>query len=831
MLDEKAHGTGGLNGVFDALTVPKVLPVLRIEGRVPLPMAVESVIIADHSELKAVTAAASDAGFLWVVWSESDVSAPTKRRDLPNAGVVCHLVGSHTLDTQRVNAHLEGVCRAQFMRILDSEPFLTAEVRPLEPDADDSSAVLKRVTQVRDLFTDLVNRSGQYSHDLLRVLNRAGLASGDFADLLGAELPMKLEQRWELASTPGVGARLDVLIRYLSALATPSDTAPESESHMPDALTRRQHAGFLRAQMAEIRRELEAIEPGINELDQLADEIVSAGLPPSVARRARTELDRLRVISTASSEYTEVRNYIDWLIHIPWAAKAHERTDSAAIQRILDDHFYGQKPAKERIVEYLTVLHRTGRTAHNVLCLLGPSGIGKTQLGRAIAQALRRPMVSLNLGILRSETALKGNRRTFPGAMPGRLLRQLRAVEVTNPVCLLEEVDRLGGYADRPDLTAILLETIDPDMNQDFWDFYLGFPCDLSQILFICTATNPENIPEMLTDRMEIIELPGYLESDKVEVTFKHLWPRQLEYHRLLPVETGLTVAAVHKIISEYTMEAGLSNLDKSLELICRIIVARRAAGDHGFVRVGVREVEKLLGTPIFIPEKAELKPEIGVAMGVAWTQTGGDIMLIEALKMRGSGNVISTGSLGEVMRESIQAAHSYVRSRADWLGIRHEDFGNHDIHVHFPSGAIPKDGPSAGITVSLVIASVMSDRPIRNDIAMTGEVSLRGKVLPVGGLKEKVSAAHRVGIHKMIVPRENHKDLKDVPRRISKEMTYIPVDTVDEVFEAALLDFDPSKASLEKLLRLELARKTMQRKPKVRSRTKLSKKRARKSP
>jgi ATP-dependent Lon protease len=831
MTNDKAHGVGGLKGAVDGLAIPTVLPVLRVRGRVPLPLGVESLIVTDSADFDSVSAAGAEAGHLWIVWSQSKSGGKGTRAELPEIGILCRVTGAHLPDAVHPSVHVEGLCRARFVRILDSEPYLKVQVEPLEPDHDDSAAVAGKIAQVRELFADLINRTSQYAPELLSILDQPGMPAGDRADLVGAALPLTLDQRWQLAVTPGAAPRLELLVRQLAGLKAHPVSSPDPEPQIPDSLTRRQHAGFLRAQMAEIRRELESIEPGVNELDQLADEITGAGLPASVARRARSELDRLRIISTASAEYTEIRNYIDWLIHIPWAAKAHERTDSAAICRILDDQFYGQKPAKERIVEYLTVLHRTGRTARNVLCLLGPTGIGKTQLGRAIAQALRRPMISLNLGILRSETVLKGNRRTFPGAMPGRLLRQLRSVEVINPVCLLEEVDRLGGYVDRPDLTAILLETIDPDMNQEFWDFYLGFPCDLSQVLFICTATNPENIPEMLGDRMEIIELPSYLESEKVEVTFKHLWPRQLSLHRLLPVETGLTVAAVHKIVQEYTMEAGLSNLDKSLELICRIITVQRAAGEHGFVRVGVREVEKFLGTPLFIPEKAETKPEIGVAMGVAWTQTGGDIMLIEALKMRGSGNVISTGSLGEVMRESIQAAHSYVRSRADWLEIKHEDFGNYDIHVHFPSGAIPKDGPSAGITVSLVIASVMSDRPIRNDVAMTGEVSLRGKVLPVGGLKEKVAAAHRVGIHKMIVPRENIKDLKDVPKRISKEMTYVPVDTVDEVFEAALLDFDPSKASLERLLRLELARKTSQRRPKVRSRTKLSKKRARRRP
>jgi ATP-dependent Lon protease len=826
------HGDVTLNSTTDWASLPTVLPVLKVHDQMLLPFGVGSVMLSDPADVRILTSTGEHSGLVWMYWSAaSDAPSNQPESELPPVGVVCRWLGARQIDNERYRADWEGICRAQLVRLVDAEDPITVEIAPVPPDQGNAGAEDSKIAQCRALFAELTDRSGQFSQEQVRSLDQAKSHLGRFTDLIGNLLTLRLERTWDLARTVDAARRLEMLIECLREELVTVQSGHELESRVRDSISKRQRAEFLRLELAEIRRELESLEPGANELDQLADEIAGAGLPPPLARRARTELDRLRVISTASSEYSEIRNYIDWLIHIPWSARAHERTDTLAIRRILDDHFYGQKRAKERIVEYLTVLHGTGITARNVLCLLGPSGIGKTQLARAIARALRRPLVSLNLGVLRSEAALRGNRRTFPGAMPGRLLRQLRAIEVVNPVCVLEEVDRLGGEIDRPDLTAILLETIDPSANKDFWDYYLGFPCDLSQVLFICTATNPEDIPEMLADRMEIIELPGYLESEKVEVTFKHLWPRLLDSHQLDQEVYGLTVAAVHKIIREYTMEAGLSNLDKSLELICRILAARRASGDRGLTRVGAREVEKLLGTPLYIPEKAETKPEIGVAMGVAWTQTGGDIMLIEALKMRGSGNVISTGSLGEVMRESIQAAHSYVRSRAEWLEIPHADFGNYDIHIHFPSGAIPKDGPSAGITVSLVIASVMSDRPIRNDVALTGEVSLRGKVLPVGGIKEKVAAAHRVGIHKMVVPRENIKDLKDVSRRIAKEMSYIAVDTVDEVFEAALLDFDPSRASLEKLLRLELAKKESQRKPKPKagSRTKIGRRGARK--
>ena len=813
---------------IDLSTIPSELPLLTLQGDVPLPLSVISVVVTAQQTLDLLSRMDKSPPILWSIWSPTESAPSEEDIDLPVVGVVVRHLSSRSLGSGGMRVELEGLCRANLVGMVGTDPSVRVRIDPIREEDGIFPGAEEKVRNCQRLLEELIRSSGKYPADLLQLVDLARDHAGRYSDLVGGVVHLKLEDKWRLVQTTDPSARLDLLAEFLQRQVIEVETGHDLQRRVIASMERRQRVDFLRAQLTEVRRELESIEPGANELDQLADEIVGAALPPPVARRARAELERLRLISIASSEYAEIRNYIDWLIHIPWTATVHERTDSAGIRRVLDDQFYGQRRAKERISEYLSVLHRTRRAPRNVICLIGASGIGKTQLGKAIAQALRRPAITLNLGVLRSESALQGNRRTFPGAMPGRLLRQLRAIEVINPVCLLEQVDRLGGSSDRPDLSAIVLEIFDPTLNKDFWDSYLGFPYDLSQCLYVCTATDPEDIPEMMAERMEFIDMPGYLEEEKVEITFKHLWPRQLDAHNLSPDEFGLTVSAVHKIIREYTMEAGLSNLDKALEAICRNIAAQRATGQRGFIRVGAQQVEKFLGTPVFVPEKAELKPEIGVAMGVAWTQTGGDIMLIEALKMRGSGNVISTGSLGDVMRESIQAAHSYVRSRAEWLGVPHADFGSYDIHVHFPSGAIPKDGPSAGITVSLVIASVMSDRAIRNDIAMTGEVSLRGKVLPVGGIKEKVAAAHRVGIHKMIVPRQNVKDLKDVPRLISKEMTYIPVDTVDEVFQAALLDFDPSRASLEKLLRLELAKRGVTRKIKPRARSMAPRKRAR---
>ncbi len=809
---EKRLSTAGL---ADRSAV-QTLICLPLATEVPFPMAVVSVVLRVSMAFESVSQSQGEGSLFWVIWTQNESDPSQLRHALPDVGIVCRLLSSRELGPGQLRVDLEGLYRARRLTITESDTVLRIAVEPIPTVPGDPSAMVEKINTAYDLLVKLIEHSDQYPSELLRVADLARDRADHFTDRVGAAVHFHHEDKWRLAQTTDPLSRLNLLLELLRSEVDEAGRRTDLSRRVRASAARRQKADLLRSELVALRKELESLEPGANELDQLAEQIANAGLPVAVARRARSELERLRMISTASAEYTEIRNYIDWLIHIPWTATAHERTDSDEIRRILDSQFYGQKRAKERICEYLSVLHRTGRPTSNVLCLTGASGIGKTQLARGIAKALRRPLITMNLGLLRSEGVIKGNRRTFPGAMPGRILRQLRAVEVINPVCVLEDVDRLGSEPTRPDLSAVLLEFLDPENSVDFWDHYLEFPCDLSKILFICTVTDTEGVPEVLSEHMEFVELPGYLLEEKVEITFKHLWPRQLDLHNLPAAEFTLTVAGVQKIIREYTLEAGLSNLNKGLEVICRHLAAQRVAGQRGYVRVGAQQVERLLGTPVFIPEKAETKPEIGVAMGVAWTQAGGDIMLIEALKMRGSGQVISTGSLGEVMRESIQAAHSYVRSRADWLGIAHTDFANYDIHVHFPSGAIPKDGPSAGITISVVIASVLSERPIRNDHAMTGEVSLRGKVLPVGGIKEKVAAAHRVGIHKIIVPKQNVKDLQDVPRRIAKEMTYIPVETVDEVFAAVLLDFDPAKASLEKLLHMEMVRKHAARRQKA---------------
>ena len=741
---------------------------------------------------------------------------------LGKVAVLGTVINRRHLEKDEVRVTLEGHRRIYLRGMKQSAPKPVAEIGAVEDVVPDPERWQRLVGDCFSLARRLVEKSPSYPAEYTNIFHLSRDNPSRFADLVASVLHLSVQDRQRILEAVDVIDRLTLLKAILRDELIGQTMADELSERARISVEQHQRHMFLRAQLQEIRKELAETDPAANEITRLEQRITEASLPADVGSRAQLELDRLQVISTASAEYVGIRNYIGWLVSLPWRREPISEVDPAAVRQALDAEFYGQKKAKDRLMEFLT-LPMQARRGGSIPCLLGPPGSGKTLLARVIARALGREFFSIDLGLLRSESTLKGNRRTFPGAMPGRFLRMLSEIGKSDPVCVLEEVDRLTD-AERPDLSGIILEAVDPGENANFLDFYLGFPFDLSPVVFVATATSDDAVPEILADRMEFIELTGYLEDEKIEITFHHLIPGLIARHGLDPEEISFTVGAIKKIIREYTLESGLANLKKNLEGIFRRIVTEKAIKKKSFFRVNVGMIERYLGTPYFIPETAELRPEVGVAMGLAWTHTGGDIMVIEALKMRGSGTVITTGYLGDVMKESIQAAHSYVRSRADWLNIRLTDFTKHDVHIHFPSGAIPKDGPSAGLTVCLVLASVMSNRPIRNDIAFTGEVSLRGKVLPVGGLKEKIAAAHRVGIRQIVMPKRNVKDLKEIPRGISKTMTYLPVENVDEVFEIAMLDFNPAQQSLETLLRLELEKaldrkkKSLAKKPRKRS-------------
>ncbi|MCX6826283.1 MAG: AAA family ATPase [candidate division Zixibacteria bacterium] len=519
-------------------------------------------------------------------------------------------------------------------------------------------------------------------------------------------------------------------------------------------------------------------------------------------------------LSTASAEYGTTKLYLDWLLNIPWNIRSEWNYNIRQVEEDIADEYYGSALIKKQILERIAVRQLAGGINESgVLCLAGVPGTGKASLARAIAKALRKKFIRLSVGGMTDVSNIKGSTRDFFGAMPGIIIRALRDAGTCDPVIFMENLEYFAED-NNTTLPMAILEAIDPRLNSHFLDNYIGLPIDLSRAIFICAVKFIEGVPEMLGHRFETIELPGYIEREKILIARKYIIPNVLKKHGLYKKDVIFSDQGLKKLVRSYTMEAGLLNFRRQIERICRHVAKEKAGHIKRTWMVNEKTVENFLGTPQYIAEKLEKKSEIGVAIGLAWTGMGGDLMMIEGLRMKGNGEVITTGSLGEVMRESIQAAHSYVRSKADVLGIDHNDFDNFDIHIHFPSGAIPKDGPSAGVTVCLVIASVMAERPIRHDIAMTGEITLRGKVLAVGGIKEKISAAYRAGIPKIFIPQENRKDLKELPSDILKQTKFCYIESVDELFEKALLDFTPSNYTLEKILAEEIEKAKSRKNP-----------------
>jgi len=564
----------------------------------------------------------------------------------------------------------------------------------------------------------------------------------------------------------------------------------------------------------ERKNELGEIGLQEKEVAELKEKIKKASLPPHVEKQVLLEAERLRLISTASAEYGMIRTHIEWMLSLPWIKESCKEFDIEKLEKILTQEHFGQEKVKEKILELFSIRKLKNDWKGIVLCFVGPPGTGKTSLGQSIAKALGRKFVRISVAGIRDESEIKGARLAYTEAMPGKILRSIQEAGCGNPVMMIEQIDKMSSDLLKGEPSVVLAEALDPEKNSNFSDNYLGVPYDLSDVIFVTTANIVDDIPSSILDLMEVIEFSGFIEEEKHEIAKKFILPALLKKHGLTEQDVRITDEALKKIIRQYTVEAGIKSLQREMENICRRCAREKASlktqtsgKPFTFCEITEENLEEYLGTPIYIPDIVPKKPEVGVAIGLAWTEAGGDLMLIEALKMKGSGQVIYTGQLGDVMKESIQAAHSFVRSKAEMLGINYDDFTSCDIHVHFPSGAIPKDGPSAGITISLVIASVMSDKPIRNDVAMTGEVSLRGRVIPVAGLREKVSAAHRVGIRFVILPKGNEKNLLDVPKRIKEETKFIFVERVEEVFKIALLDYAENQKNGEEILIKEIGK------------------------
>lgn len=780
-------------------------PVLPLMTGVLFPGTMLTIQVGRPENLQLLKACRDGRSEFVASYAHSEVETPD-RAPIHQVGVFAVVHGVKEVTGGSVIATLEGLRRAALTRIQSAEPYTTATAYAIESLPFVSKHIKQKVDEVISIVSEITHLDPMYSPELSNVLKLNETDPALLADRAGAAFHLSLSAKQELLEAISLEQRFERLLYHLNMELSRVATVLSIHENVKKRIEDEQQKYFLRQQLTEIRRQLGEDFTEEKEAARLRNILRSRKeLPPDVSARALIEIDRLGQLSAASAEYGVTKGYLDWLLNLPWGKCTAESLDMAEAERILSIEYYGSTGLKEQILQRLSIRKLMGGVDEgSTLCLVGAPGTGKASLAKAIARALGKEFIRISVGGISDTAAIKGTARTFLGAYPGKIVRTLRDAGTCDPLILIEDIDYFNVENDAS-VNMALLEVIDSRRSSRFFDNYLGIPFDLSKVLFVCSVRSYEEVPEQFVPRLEILELPGYIEREKIVIGKRYIIPKLLKRHGILKSEFRASDKVLSRIINNYTQEAGLLGFSQQIEKICRKIALQKAEDKKRSWTISEKNLESYLGTPVYIPEKAESQPEIGSAAGLAWTGSGGELMFIEGLKMRGEGGIITTGSLGDVMRESIQAAHSYVRSKADALGIDSSDFNEFDVHIHFPSGAIPKDGPSAGITVCLVIASVMAERPIRNDIAMTGEVTLRGKVLAVGGIKEKISAAYRTGIYNVAVPKENEKDIKDLPKEIIRKTRFHFIERVDELFELCLLDVVPSVYSLEKVFAEEI--------------------------
>jgi ATP-dependent Lon protease len=780
--------------MFDE-TAERDLPLVVLGEMVIMPNMTVPLQVGQGKSYRAMEQAwEADREVLLIFVAENEIESykSGQPQQIPTVGVIARLEEFIKLPDGTVRIILEGLARAHVGVVLQHDPFYRVYCTPIsDPDIQsmEVEALMETVKQQVDEFVDHLAEVPQDAVAFVHRIDRPG----HLADVVTWAPAFEFDERLEMLNELDPVARLKkaqvLLARHLELLRLRQKIQQDTK----EVLDQSQREYFLREQMRVIRRELGEDDDVDDPIDELKRKIAELQAPDYVKEQATHELKRLAQQGMNSPEAGVIRTYLDWLLNLPWAEEAVQEISISQAQTVLDEDHFGLEKVKERLLEYLAVRKLAGSKMRSpILCFVGPPGVGKTSLGRSIARALGRRFVRTSLGGIRDEAEIRGHRRTYIGAMPGRVIQGMKTAKSRYPVYILDEIDKVGQDF-RGDPTSALLEVLDPEQNNAFSDHYLEIPYDLSQVIFIATANQLEPIPGPLRDRMEIIEIGGYTEDEKLGIAQGFLVRKQREFHGLLPEQLQITDAAITKLIREYTREAGVRNLERELASLCRKVARKVAAsvdaGEQGIaLTIDANDITDYLGAERFSFGLAEEKDEIGVATGVYWSPTGGDTLSIEVLPMRGKGVLQLTGQLGDVMKESAQAALSYARYRADQLGIDPNYFDEHNIHVHVPEGAVPKDGPSAGITLTTALISAMTGRAVRRDVAMTGEVTLRGKVLPIGGLKEKTLAAHRAGIKTFILPKDNAKDIAELPRKVREDLQLIPVSSMDEVLKIALV-------------------------------------------
>jgi ATP-dependent Lon protease len=804
--------------------VPPEMPVLPLMSTVVFPLGVTSIQVRVEQSKALLRDYSYPDTLVALVYSPAKREQDIRPEELNRIGLAARVIRILNLPGGNVQVTLEGLRRVSIDQIIASEPYMVARVScPKEP-VDDPGQIHSLITRILKSLRALSQIDSSYPPELDNIF---GMNLGDpglFADTVASIVRFPIETKKRVIEALGVVERLSIVAEGIDSEIARMSVAEDVVRRTSAQMEKAQREFFLRQQLMEIRRLLGEDDPQEMLVRQIVERAESLGLPTHVRAVVQEETSRLRYLAPASQESGVIRNYVDWLLSLPWTHQPLGDLRLEEVQRRLDEEHFGLEKVKERILEYLAVLKLKNDLHGPILCFAGPPGTGKTSLGASIARAMGRAFVRMSVGGVRDEAEIRGHRRTYIGSRPGKILRSLRDAKSASPVFMIDEVDKLGHDA-LGDPASALLEVLDPEQNAHFVDHYVEIPFDLSEVLFITTANVLDFIPSALLDRLEVIQIPGYTEEEKLEIARRHLIPREAKEHGLAATDIAFDDAALVKIIREYTREAGVRQLERAVDTFCRRAARQRTTGYTGDWRFNEGDVETILGPPYIVPDMAEGHAEVGVATGLAWTATGGDLLLIEALKMRGAGRVTVTGQLGDVMKESVQAAHSYVRARAELLGIDPQLFDDYDLHIHFPEGAVPKDGPSAGITIVMAIASALAEAPIRNDVAMTGEVTLRGKVLAVGGLKEKVLAAYRAGIKTVVFPADNQKDLVEIPESIRGKITFVPVSAVDEVFQHAFAGVAERIVELEaKRAAREARRKARRHRAKGAKRTRLPK-------
>ena len=786
---------------YRAGLVPDILAILPLRGTLLMPQAVLPLGAGRASSVRLIEDAMQGGRLVGTVMQRDPQQDAPGAEDLHGIGTVAVIHKSVKQADGSLRLIVQGLGRFRIVEVLEREPFLRARVEAIEEPAPGNDLELEALTRsVRSLFEKVVTLTPGLPDELINVVGNTE-APGALADLIAASLPtLANDLKQQLLETIEVRTRLQTLAGALAKEAEVLELGSKIQSEVQSEVSKSQREYFLREQMKAIQKELGDSDDRTQEIESLRQKIEAAGMTEEAQKEALRELDRLAKMPPAAAEYTVARTYIDWLVAMPWSQETTDAVDLARSQAILDEDHEGVEKIKDRILEYLAVKKIRPGGKDPILCFVGPPGVGKTSLGRSIARALGRKFHRISLGGMRDEAEIRGHRRTYIGALPGQIVQGLRRAGSKNPVLMLDEIDKLGMDF-RGDPASALLEVLDPEQNNAFRDHYLDVAFDLSRVLFITTANVLDTVPAPLRDRMEIIHLAGYTEDEKVAIARRHLVPRQAREHGLTPEQDiEFTPEALRLLARGYTREAGVRSLEREIGSMCRKVARRRAEGQTEPARVTPDLVTSFLGVPRFEFEELEQRAGVpGVVTGLAWTPVGGDILFVEATRMPGKRTLSLTGQLGDVMKESAQAALAWVRSHSLELGIP-DDFWEHsDIHVHVPAGAIPKDGPSAGVTMATALVSLLTGRPVRSSLAMTGEVSLSGRVLPVGGIKEKVLAAHRAGVRTLILPRRNEKNLReDVPAVIRDVMTVHLVDSIPEVLAAALSELPAGIPEIE---------------------------------